>query len=610
MPRVGPAYSGEGKETRREPRVQHVLVLQHCQLLPRKPGRGLCQRILLRLGDHPALKLLVLGHQTLLALENGVEGRDAVSPPQLARNAPVADVAEPVMPLPLVLCRQDREAPIFDTLQSVRRHLLAVDPPLRLQHRLDNVLGARRHAQPHAGVGLGAFEEPLLSQLLDDLKPGLEAVHIVVLFAARCVERAVVVEDVDEFELVLLTRHKIVGVVRGRHLDSARSKVHVDQLRVQDDGHLPARHRVDEHFAVERRVARVVGVHGHGRVAKHGLGTRRRNHNLLPGALHLIGPLPKHAKVHLAVVARHHDLVGPLKCNVVHLQVRHRRLELRIPVDQTLRTVDELLLVHAQERLLDRLAQVLVHSEAIAAPVQRRPEPPQLVVDDPARHLFPLPHLLDKLLAPQIVPRHPPLLHELLLHHHLRRNACVVRPWQPQHIVALHAAPACNRVLDRTRQRMPNVQRACHVGRRQHHDKLLLCRVLVGPVEPRLRPPLVPRRLHVLGRIRVEHRHRHVLLLARRENHLRHHLHHLLHLDLLLLRLFRVLGRLRIRRRLGRLLRRELGSLFVALALLLAALGRAPRRSVHHHGPPQPVARPAVLDAEHLCLLWGGLLWL
>ena len=106
-------------------------------------------------------------------------------PPELTRDAPVANVAEPVVPLLLVHWGQNCEAPVLRSLQRVCRHLLAVHPPLRLKHRLDHVLGTRRHPQPHARVGLGALEKPLFRQLLDDLKPGLESVHAVVLFAAR-----------------------------------------------------------------------------------------------------------------------------------------------------------------------------------------------------------------------------------------------------------------------------------------------------------------------------------------------------------------------------------------------------------------------------------------
>ena len=47
VPLVRPADGREGEETRGEPRVEHVLVLQHTQLLPREPSLGLCQSLFL-----------------------------------------------------------------------------------------------------------------------------------------------------------------------------------------------------------------------------------------------------------------------------------------------------------------------------------------------------------------------------------------------------------------------------------------------------------------------------------------------------------------------------------------------------------------------------------
>ena len=54
---------------------------------------------------------------------------------------------------------------------------------------------------------------------------------------------------------------------------------------------------------------------------------------------------------------------------------------------------------------------------------------------------------------------------QVLLNHSLGSNASVVGARQPQHIVAAHAAPPYNSVLNGAGQRMPQVQRACYSKR-------------------------------------------------------------------------------------------------------------------------------------------------
>lgn len=78
--------------------------------------------------------------------------------------------------------------------------------------------------------------------------------HAVVLVSAGSVEGAVVVEDVDELEIVLLTRDEIVWVVGGSDLDGSGPEVHVDQLGVEDDGHAPPREGMHQKLAVIRLV--------------------------------------------------------------------------------------------------------------------------------------------------------------------------------------------------------------------------------------------------------------------------------------------------------------------------------------------------------------------
>ena len=122
--------------------------------------------------------------------------------------------------------------------------------------------------------------------------------------------------------------------------------------------------------------------------------------------------------------------------------------------------------------------------------------------------MHPLPDPLDERVAAQVVARLP-LPRQLLLDHALRRDSGVVHARQPERRIAQHAMPAHQRVLDRERDRVAQVQCARHVGRR-HDDRerfarlsARTCRILRRRREPAaLFPKAVDRlfvRLRVIG---------------------------------------------------------------------------------------------------------------
>ena len=150
------------------------------------------------------------------------------------------------------------------------------------------------------------------------------------------------------------------------------------------------------------------------------------------------------------------------------------RAQLAAPVHEALAAVDLALLVQADERLLHRRRQVVVHREGLAAPIHRGAQAAQLVRDGVGVVALPLPHLLHEGVAAQVVARLALVLHQLLLHHNLCRDARVIHTRDPQRLAAAHALPANDRVLDGVRQRVAEVQRARDVGRRNHHDELLV----------------------------------------------------------------------------------------------------------------------------------------
>ena len=154
----------------------------------------------------------------------------------------------------------------------------------------------------------------------------------------------------------------------------------------------PTSGRIDM-LADQSLVALVVGMHGDGGVAEHGLGPRGGDDDVgrcivgIEGAaFERIAEMPE--------MALHLDLLD--------FEIGDRGEQLRVPIDEALVLVDQPCAVELDEHLAHGAGQPLVHGEALARPVAGGAEPLQLVDDRAAGFLLPLPDALDEVLAAQV----------------------------------------------------------------------------------------------------------------------------------------------------------------------------------------------------------------
>lgn len=103
--------------------------------------------------------------------------------------------------------------------------------------------------------------------------------HLVL--AGVLVVRAIVVHQADELEVVPLSTLKIVRVVRRRDLDSTGTELHINGDAIGDDGNATSVEGVNDEFAVEVRVSRIVWVDGNGGISQHRFRSRRGDDDLL-----------------------------------------------------------------------------------------------------------------------------------------------------------------------------------------------------------------------------------------------------------------------------------------------------------------------------------------
>ena len=199
----------------------------------------------------------------------------------------------------------------------------------------------------------------------------------------------------------------------------------------------------------------------HAGVAEHGLGARGGHRHEPLGALDRVADEPQGAG-HLLVV----DLL-----------VGERSLTARAPVDDVATAVDQALLVEALERQQHGARVGGIQREPLARPVRGDPHPAELLEDQPAVLLLPLPHFLEEALAAQLEPASP-LLGEPLLDHVLGRDPGVVHAGQVEHLAPLHAPPAHHQVADRFAEQVAHGERAGHVGGRDRDHERLAARGL------------------------------------------------------------------------------------------------------------------------------------
>ncbi len=149
-----------------------------------------------------------------------------------------------------------------------------------------------------------------------------------------------------------------------------------------------------------------------------------------------------------------------------HFEIGDRGVQHGVPIDETLVLIDQPLAIELDEHLQHRARKPFVEREPLARPVAGGPQPLQLLDDDPAQLGLPLPDALEKFLAAHLAAARLLAFHQLALDHHLRRYAGVIGAGLPQHILALHARVTRENVLQRVVERVPHMQRARDIGRR------------------------------------------------------------------------------------------------------------------------------------------------
>ena len=477
---VGVADTVEDRDRpqpRREPCIEHILVLTQVTDLQRHVAAlfaGQLQSLFGCLGNHiPALGQVV--------------GRNALPPPQLARDTPVLDVLHPVAVDIPVLLRHETYLVVEHCPQSRFGNLLHRHEPLHRQFRFDGHARTLRIAHV-VGVCFGLLEQAGRLEVLLDLLADSKAVHADI-HADLVVDRTVVVENIDCFERILLAEHVVVDVVRRRNLQRTRTETYI-HIAVADQGYRTPHERHDDTRTLRQRcITLIFGIDAQRRIAQNGLRTRRGNYDITVRTLDGIAQVVEFS-VRLAVD---------------HLFVREGRLRRRIPVDHPHAAIYLALVVKVHEYLDHALGADLVHRKACTIPVARSSQLAQLLQDDATVLLLPLPGVAQELLA-----RQARLLDTLgpQFGNNLRfgSDRGVVGTRNPAGILAHHTGTAHQHILQRIVQHVSHVEHSGHIGRRNDYGIRF---TLIGRrmEEFVVYPVVVPLALDLAGVVLVSHIH-------------------------------------------------------------------------------------------------------
>ena len=410
-----------------------------------------------------------------------------MSPPQLSGDAPVLDPLQPVEIGLAEVLRHKLQVAVLQGFDGRLRHLLHLHEPLLLHHGLHRGLAAVVGAHV-VGVGNHLHQKSLLLQILHHGLSGLVAVHAEI-FSGHA-DGGVVVHHADLRQIVAAAHLKVVGVVGGGDLHTARSKLLVHVL-VGDHRDLPVREGELQHLSDEVLVALIVGIYRHSRISQHGLRAGG-------GDLHKAALLP-----HDGVVDVPEEAVLLL---MDHLRVGDGSLTHRAPVDDPGPLVDISLLVELDKYFLHRAGTALIHGEAHPVPVGGDAHLVHLADDAVLILLFPLPGLLQEALPAQVM-LVDALVLQLVDHLHLRGDGRVVGARLPESLEALHSLVADQNILHGVVQGVSHVQLSRHVGRGHHDGKGLLA---LSPSLLRVRvkillvqPLLIEAALNLAGGIRL-----------------------------------------------------------------------------------------------------------
>ena len=251
-----------------------------------------------------------------------------------------------------------------------------------------------------------------------------------------------------------LAHGEVVGVMGGSDLHETGTETRVD-VEIGEDRDLAIHDGQHDLRAHELILVVVFRGYGNARVAQHGFGTGGCDHDVILAVDRLdqrVAQMPQMA-VFLFVLG---------------LVIGDGRGAMRAPVHDALAAIDQVVVIPIAEHLAHALGVIVIHGEVRIGEINGAAHALDLLDDEPAVLVSPVPAGIDELLAADLATRDA-LGGKLLVHLGLRGDASVVRSQDPARGTPAHAVEAHKGILDGVIHGMAHMQLARDVRRRDGH---------------------------------------------------------------------------------------------------------------------------------------------
>ena len=289
----------------------------------------------------------------------------------------------------------------------------------------------------------------------------------------------------------------VVKVVRAGNLHRARAEIWI-WIFIRDDRNQAAElFRPDWDFtqlADDRSIALIRRVHSHRAITKHGFRPRCCDRDIVPLLFQRDVAVRIFLDIGVGLTASERIFEVPhmaVDFFILDFEIGNRRLELRVPIDQTFGAIDQALIIEIDKSLVHGRAEILVQREFGILPITRGAEAFELIENGAARFLFPLPDFFNEGVAAHGTTILIAAGCQLALDDHLRGNARMVHARLPTDILAAHPLEPAQNVLDRIVERVTHVEATGDVWRRNHNRIGFGAGIHARPETARLFPALI-----------------------------------------------------------------------------------------------------------------------
>ena len=363
-----------------------------------------------------------------------------MAPPNLTGNTPVANVIHPAGIGFGEAFRYKLSTAVFNAVNSSLNQRLHLNEPLGGNLRFNSMTAALA-VTDSMGMLFNLNQIAVSLQVGNDSLAAFLTGHAFV-FAGFFSHNAVQADNNDARQVVADTHLIVVRIMGRSNFYSAGTKFGIN-IAISDDRNNSVGSRQTQGFANQVAITRVLRINCYCSIAGQSFWTGGCNHQAAAFFFNYgVVDVPEMARVIL----------------MLNLDIAQCSVAVYTPVGDTGAFVNQALFKQRAENLANSLGATFVHSEALTLPVAGNAQMLQLVDNAVAVLLLPFPNAFQELFASQVITGFAFLFFDNLFNLNLGCQTCMVIAGHPQSVVAHHAVPADQDILQGIIQCMAHMQ--------------------------------------------------------------------------------------------------------------------------------------------------------